>query len=501
MDQPSEARPRASAATVVLYIFIVLTAIALPLILLGLKVPLVDEWDERTIAFLWLACCGSLAIVIIAGIELKRLRGQPFPELLPLVLWVLVSLHFLAITTHHPHKSGDFMDYTRAADQVLAGESPYTQGSEKYPHSTYVYPPLQAQVMAGLYRTIEDSARVLGVNTQTLNPWNAVFYLFQCMQLLLVIATYWLAYHFTRNLGLGKVAAAVVVAALLVFNNPLLDMLKWNQVNLWVADSILLAIVLLRRHPVLSGLPLALGTHIKLFPVILLLPWTMAKRWKTVLGFLIGVSVIVLVQTNWGQDWQLYREFLAYYGSNTPYRTGFYCSSSYNLLYFLLRPIYHLANMDASAYAAVVSTTTKVVSLIILGWFAARFLQRERAYSKLIEQEERNRETIWAFHFRFCGHAMDAVALAVLISPTVFVHYWVMAIPIVPWAIATRGSTKPWHVGVASFLTLCLPTMAVAFFPYHRVVGLIMLVVLTAPKNVILPLQSQKGRLARLLRT
>ena len=94
-----------------------------------------------------------------------------------------------------------------------------------------------------------------------------------------------------------------------------------------------------------------------------------------------------------------------------------------------------------------------------------------------------------------------AVALGLLISPSVWANHWALAIPIVLWAIVTRGSDRPWRVAIGALLTVCIPTLGIVVLSWHSIVGLVMLLVLTAPGKITTPLDQQEGRLAEVLRT
>ncbi len=502
-DLTTEARAigrRIPWGTVVLYVFIAGVAIILPLFLFALDLGLLDYVARHQIKFRWFALCGSLGVILVAYLELKKRSGQDFTALLPIVLWTLVSLHFLVLITHYCTPSHDYRAYERAAVRVAEGESPYHRATRQL---RYLYPPFQAQVMAGLYRAIQYSHSALGGKGKRLNPWDTLFYLFQCAQFLVIVGAYWLCYLFARGLGVGKASAAMMAAGLLVFSSPLIRMLADNQVNIGVLDTILVAVLLVQHYPFLSGLAIAIGTHVKLYPAILLLPWAAARRWWTVLGALVSMAAIVLLLTDWGRDLHLYREFLVYYSSGEvdPYRVSLCNTSSYNVVFFVLRPLYLLGWMGVASYSTMVNVVSLLVAVAIFVWFGIRFRQRERAYAALVAQQGPNESGDWPFRFRHYGHAVDAVALGLLVSPSVWMHHWVLAIPIVLWAVATRGSDRPWHVAIAALLIVCIPTLGIVVLSWHSIVGLVMLMVRTAPQRITVPLDLQEGRVAEILRT
>jgi len=492
-DQVEVVEYRSYAGTVVLYGLVAGLAIVAPLILLALDVPIIDLEGQQAVAFHWFGFTATCAVLLIAVIELRKHKGRGAKAWLPIVLWVLVSLHFLSIMTYYPKKSGDYHIYERSARRVVEGKSPYDL-------DIYQYPPLKVQVMAGLYTAIGRLAGLAGIDTDALNPWNAIFYLYQCLQLLLVFSAYWLCYLFARMIGIGQIASAVIVATVLIFSNPLRQLLAWNQVNLWLLDTVLIACLLVQSRPFIGGLAIALGGLIKFYPLILLVPWTLVRQWRVLIGAVVGIVGILLWQTSGGQNWDLWREFWRNFMSYPTYRLSFANVSIHNLVYYTLEPVRLLTKPTPGGYESIVAIVVGLITVALIIWFGLRFVQREKTHRNLCEDREIGSDGLSPSTLRLIGHAMDALALLLLISPCVWTHHYVMATPIVLWTIATRGPTRPWHVGIAVFLTLALQPFTILFVSYHRVVGLVMLVVLTSPRNSITPLRSEEGILADILR-
>ena len=487
------------AGSVVLYAFVVGIAIVAPLFLHALNVPLIDWWSQIGTTFQWFGFTATCALLLIAAIELKGRKGKGARAWLPIVLWVLVSLHFLSIMTYYHSKSGDYQIYERSARHVVEGKSPYDL-------DTYQYPPLKAPVMAGLYTAISRFATRVGIDNDAHNPWGAIFYLYECIQLLLIIFAYWLLYLFARMIGIGPIASAVISTIVLVFNNPLFGMVVWNQVNLWLLDTALVACLLVQSRPFIGGLAIALGGLIKFYPLILLVPWTLVRQWRVLIGAVVGIVGILLWQTSGGQNWDLWREFWRNFTSYPTYRLSFANVSIHNLVYYMLEPVRLLTKLAPDSYQSIVATVTGLITVALIIWFGLRFAQREKAHRRLCGDREIASDGLSPSTLRLIGHAMDALALLLLVSPCVWTHHYVMATPIVLWTIAMRGPTRPWHVGIAVFLTLALQPFTILFVNYHRVVGLLMMIVLTAPDKVALHLEEGEtepgeGTIAQLLRT
>ena len=120
------------------------------------------------------------------------------------------------------------------------------------------------------------------------------------------------------------------------------------------------------------------------------------------------------------------------------------------------------------------------LNILIVAWFSLRVLKREKAYSELVKASDSSRSS-WNEIYRLYGHSIDAIALGLLISPSVWEHHYVIAIPIALWAIVTRRWDRPWLVGVGTFLIFCLPTFDVFPLSHHRMIGLLILVYATSP--------------------
>jgi len=486
------------AGKAVLYAFVAGLAVVAPLALLALEVPLIDWWGQIKTTFQWFGFTATCAILLIASVELNRRKAEGAKAWLPIVLWALVSLHFLTIMTHYPDKSGDYHIYERSARCVLEGKSPYDSGA-------YLYSPLQAQVMAGLYTAIGRSAGLVGIDTDALDPWNAIFYLYQCLQLFLLISAYWLCYLFARMIGVGRIASSVLVAIVLIFSNPLFTLLAWNQVDLWLLDLVLVACLLVQRRPFVGGLAIALGGLIKFYPLILLVPWTLVRQWRILIGAVVGIVGIMLWQTSGGQNWDLWREFWRNFTSSPTYRLSFANVSIHNLVYYILEPVRLLSKATPDSYQTIIGTVTGLITVALIIWFGLRFVQREKAHRRLCEHPEIGSAGLSPSTLRLIGHAMDALTLLLLVSPCVWAHHYVIATPIVLWTIAVRGPTRPWNVGIAAFLTLALLPFPIFLVSYHRVVGLLMMTVLTAPDKAALHLERDEtgpgeGTIAQLLR-
>lgn len=468
-----------------LYSLSLIVAIILPLVIWRLKLPIVQAtypYEGRppgTLESQPFELFGFfITIVLVATTWLKFIQ-QPRRNLatvVPIVLPLLVCLNLLFIQVEtFQVRSSDFMCYENAARSILAGSNPYI-GTP----SCYVYPPLLAQVLASLHQ-IATYNPLFGFIDED-KAWTTVTYFYQSGKFLQVILAYHLTSLLAQNLKIKALPASLLVAALFQFNYPLVRTLTWDQANLWILNSFLLGILLLRRYPFLGGLAVALGAHIKLYTLVLLFPWVITKRWKAILGMLLGFVAIVIIQTGWAHDWTLWQQFSNYF--KNPERPSNFRNNAVKSLIANLFKMPSLFLGTDGLFKIVTIIVFALVTLLILIWFVLRFIQRERIYKNLTEVNEENQNNSLNDVFRFYGHSMDAIALALLISPSVWEHHFVIVIPIAVWAIATRRFDKPLLVCIGTFLIFCIPTFEIFPLSFHRLAGLLILVWLTTPESI-----------------
>lgn len=466
-------------ARVGLYALIVMTAVALPLVLSSLDSPLIgDTYGRGYLPFELLGLTASVAILLIAFFQLRRLRWQSAHDVLPVVVPMLVSFVFLGLVVEYSRRSWDYRCYENAAKAIVAGSDPY-EGT------AYIYPPLLAQLLAGAHRLAVWSQALVGATAGGEDTaWYVVFYLFQCLQLLVVTLVFPLLYRFARRLEIGRPQALALVAALILCNHPLQRTLRHNQINLYLVGLILLATLAMSSRPFLGGLLVALGAHLKVYPALVALPMLAVRGWTALLGVVFGTAGIALLQTGLGTDLHLWERFWALAGSfprSWTFRDNSLQSIVFNSARYGLQP----AGIPEIQIRAIASVAVVAASLAVLGWFGARFLQRESAFRGLVSESGESLHGRDVPFFRFSGHVVDSVALMLLLSPMVWEHHYVLALPLAVWAAATQGLSRPWPIGVALLLMFAVPTFDVFPLSYHRIAGLLMLVTLTPPRQVL----------------
>lgn len=463
------------------YTLSVLLAIVLPIILWQLKVPIIARTYDGSVPgmfdsqpFELFGLFISIVLVVATWLNVRKLEKKTLITLIPVVLPLLVGLQilFFLLEDSHP-QSGDYLCYENAAQAVVSGLNPYNVYLK-----CYLYPPIQAQVLAFLYHVVNGWLLFSPGDSQ--KAWTIVFYFYQSAQFLQILLAYYLTYQLAQKMGLRVVPASLIVAAIFLFNNPLVRTIKFNQINVWILNCFLLAILWVPRQPFLSGLAVALGAHIKLYTFSLLLPWTLTKQWRAISGVIVGFSSILILQSGFGQNLTLWQQFLDYFTERVQKPSNYRNSGIWSFIYNAAKIPARFADESFFNFVPVV---VAAINLLIVAWFILRVLKREKIYSELVKVNDSNRRA-WNETYRHFGHAIDAVALGLLISPSVWEHHYVIAIPLALWAIVTRRLDQPWLVGIGVFLIFCLPTFDIFPLAHHRMLGLLILVYATSPKFV-----------------
>ncbi len=408
----------------------------------------------------------SAAFVAVAIALLRQRRERA----LPLVALGAVWFHALGILIEGSQPAWDWGCYQDAANAILSGANPYGRG--------YLYPPLLSQALAFAFRGIGRAVPGLAGH-ESASIWHLVFYLYQCLQFALVIAAFGLTWRLTRRMGLPTAVAWIVVPALFVLDSPLQRTLKHDQVNLWVLVCVLGGLLSLVRRPALSGLLVAFGAHLKLVPIVVVAPWTLARSWRVLLGSLAGVLAILAIQTSGFRDWTPWREF---HEASSTFR--WVHAFRDNSLAGLIQGVVHVTRGGGwiEQRGAGFLVVYAVGAAAMLGWMTARFLRRERA-ARTAGREDAGggNAALW---LRLAGHTADALALTLVLAPVSWEHHYVLAIPIAAWAIAGIGRERPWAVGLAIAMVLAVPTFDVFPFSLHRLAGLLLLLALTPPQRI-----------------
>jgi hypothetical protein len=442
-----------------------------PALLAALDPPiLAHSYGKRTVVFELFAFAAALALAAGATLEIRARRGRPARELLPAALPALVGLYYALLLGEYPRKPFDYDCYEYAARALLLGQDPYRVGLN------YLYPPLAAEVLALAHRALAAGAAAAGFAPDPEAVWEGVFYLYQCAQLALILLAYGLLARFARESGISPTHAALLAAALLLFDDACLRTLRHGQVNLWLLDLSLVAVLFARRAPALAGLALAVAVHLKLYPALLVLPLAAFGGGRALAFGAAGVVGVVALQTEGFRDWTTWRQFAEFYASVYPGEIAFRNQSFHSLAFNTLRLAF---GVPAASFRPALRLASSAASAAALAWLLARTLARARrgrpASADAGAAGTPSRQLL--------GGGADALGLSLLVSQSVWEHHYVLALPLVVWAAALRGRERPAAVAAAAFLAVAMPTADLFPLSYHRAAGLVALLLLTSPRH------------------
>jgi hypothetical protein len=451
--------------TALLYAALAVVAALAPLFLAEWAPPFVGmSYGRRSLPFELLGLTGGALLLFAGWREWRRRAPRGTGALAEAAVPLLVALHFTVMTSEYAERRFDYDCYEYAGRALLVGQNPYEVGL------IYLYPPLTAKAMAAAFRVVEGASTAFGWSAARDDVWERVFYLYQCAQLGLAIGAYFLLLRFARALGLAAAWAPLLIGALVVFDNAVFRTLRHGQVNLWVLDLSLVALLAAARFPALAGAALALAGHVKLYPLLLALPLALRRRWRALLwsaGFLAAIAVVL---ADFGRDFTSWHQFLAFARQDFPGEIALRNSSPHAIAYNTTRFLF-------GAPRAVAPLATAAAAGFAL-WYALRAWRRERALRAAREQHAA------AEARAFAVHGADALAFCLLVSPSVWEHHYVLALPLALWAVALRGRERTGLVALGVFLTLGMPTFDLFPLSLHRLGGLLLLLALTPSRRL-----------------
>ncbi len=212
------------------YVISVVICLCLPPVLLLIPLANSSQSLDCRITHL-MGFAGSLFLLVNGYAEIHQTpRGAPV-RMLAVVCGMLVGFHTLHFLSEFSTRSIDYMCYQNPAGRIVSGANPYDG-------TGYLYPPLLGQLLAlpqlvpGAVSQVTNAEAICGV----------VFYLFQFLQLFLILGAYVLSVRLCGCVRKPTAWYIIGIAALFVVNNPLWRTLQWNQINLWILVCILLCL-------------------------------------------------------------------------------------------------------------------------------------------------------------------------------------------------------------------------------------------------------------------
>jgi hypothetical protein len=458
--------------TSILYAALAVVAALAPLALAEWSPPFVGmSYGRRSLPFELLGLTGGALILFAGWREWRRRAGQGAAALAEAAVPLVLALHFLVMTSEYAERRFDYDCYEYAGRALLAGQNPYEAGL------IYLYPPLTAKAMAAAFQALEAVSSALGWSAARDDVWDRVFYLYQCAQLALTLGAYFLLLRFARAVGLAAGWTPLLVGALLVFDNAVFRTLRHGQVNLWILDLSLVALLAASRAPALAGLSLALAGHVKLYPLLLGMPMLLRRRWRALLWSGFWLAAVALALADFGRDFTVWGQFLAFARQDFPGEIALRNTSAHAIAYNATRLLSGAPRFATPlAWAATAG---------FAAWYLARAVARERALRARGPDGAREARTFSALEARgFAVHGADALAFSLLVSPSVWEHHYVLALPLALWAVALRLRERPGLVALGVFLTLAMPTFDLFPLSLHRLGGMLLLLGLTPARRL-----------------
>lgn len=165
---------------------------------------------------------------------------------------------------------GDLSAYIRAAFNLHLGEPFYGR---------YIYPPLWASILEPM-ATLGGS--FLGFLLLTLNYLSLLLFFI-------------LLYLILKRFGFDKLPAVLITFLALVVNVSIMRTLGYVQINLHVINLIIICLLLFPHRVWLSALTLSLACHLKVSPLILVIPFILGKEWRWLMYFVFFTIGIIFM--------------------------------------------------------------------------------------------------------------------------------------------------------------------------------------------------------------
>lgn len=404
----------------------------------------------------WTGYFGAAILGLIFCLEYLRKQPQNLTEILNLAAPFLGILPVLYQFAEYPIRSWDYDCYQIAADKIIAGESPY--------FGFYFYPPLLAWCLSVLQRFFGKA--------------ELVFFTYQYLQLLLVGVLAFQIKTLLSKIQADALLRSLILLGIMILNIPLWRTIHHNQVNLVLVNIILFTILNFGKRPLLNGLLLALGTHLKLYPTVLAGIWLVRKQYKPAAFFL-----LFIIGGGLGLAWALpgvWIDFFSFF-KNFPGGGALRDNGIHSILYNL----FFVPGLNNGLDTGNFQTFIKSIYYLFAGLICLYFLYRFIARSAQREQENGNETTAQKLWLQ-SGDLADAGAFMVLFSPMVWEHHFVLTIPIALFSICLNPAPRNW---IALFLIFGMPVADIFLLSLTRISGLaILLYSLSAPvPNVLAP--------------
>lgn len=432
----------------------------------GVRLPFVQAvYGRAHLQFELHALFVFLLLALYAGRKLWKREPS-------LARWTVVLLPCLVLASHltlHDEFSApsyDYKAYEQAARRLVAGEPIYDldiRGND----FGYLYPPLLARSLAlahGALRALPGE----------IDPWDRVFFAFQAVSLAALALAFYLFYRLLRRLHLSQIEGVVAASVAFGLNGLLVRNFAYNQVNLFVLDSYLLAALLAVRRPGAAGLALSAGLHLKLWPVTLLPQWLAERRWRALFAAGAGTALLgaaLSLGPRAGETWRDLALLMRHFPTSLSFRD--------NSLHAVVANVLRHAASDAVSTALAKGLAALAAALLL-----ARCYRRRRRTATLPAGRTvlnlAGRELPEAEASRLLTSA-DLIALPLLVSPITWEHHYLLALPLAAAALALADRGRLPRAALGAALVFLPPIFNVFPLGFHRLLGLGVLFFSTPP--------------------
>jgi hypothetical protein len=360
------------------------------------------------------------------------------------IVFVVAILGFAWLNDiREPHvvRVGDFGAYFEAARAIHDGV-PIVQAADRL----YLYPPLLATLLSPL--------TPLGLErTMMLFDLASFGALLGCMALLYVLLP---RFRVSRDL------AAVAIACLFAANVPVSRTFIYHQVNLFVVLAMLGSFAVHPRRPLLSAALLAVAVHLKVYPVLLVLPFLRVRDYRWLIGF-VAANLAIIVGTSSVSGFDRYLDFARQAAGlqETALR-----NASLDAIVRSTASVFGFAPPPLLIAAAAAVRLCLALGVIAL----TEHLSRRGAY---VDGDDRARVVR-------TGFALLPLAM-LLVSPSIWEHHAVFLVLTMPVIAASlRTSLEGWMFASAHVFLFWLPVFDIWPLSYLRFVAYALLLGLLA---------------------
>jgi len=387
--------------------------------------PLSNFWlTVFSVVFAWLL--GGLLLWLLKDGRIGR------DNLLTWAGFFLVSLLYINLLRERL-EYGDLDSYILGATN-LYNDQPFD--------NLYIYPPFWAMLLKPLVPHGED----------------AFLYAAWILNVLMLMAFYFLLHRVLERCGFSPRLAAVVVTVFMAANMPMLRTMFYLQVNLHVLNLVFISVLAYPRSRLVSALALSLAMHLKVSPAALVLAFLLERDWRW-LGWLAFFTLAVFGLTLLSDGFSPYLDYLRNLAQFNQGHALNFRETSFDSFFWSISQLLHLNPLLARIAIYLSKALLAAGGLIVL----ARAVRQQAFY-------EGQASTL-------LNALPPLMILMYMFSPLVWEHHAVFLA--LPFLLLLRGLQTPvewtWF-GIAYFMAFLIPT--IDFFPWSYARMFVPLIVL-----------------------